>query len=397
MAEFPPYPLYNRSYLLYRVSPLLNRDAPLLNERNLRTHAQRLRNQLKGDNIRGVEVDYPSIGDALPNLGPLEDCSWDILPDEDEWINRQRYLVDPDASQISSSVPPERARGLGVTLEYEKQSYNALLLRDPGTTVSPDGFTSLPLLMLKMPLPIRDVFINYLKTTFDAHVSPLRLQPDFLSSTLETYFRHLSAPNSTQSIRDVVRQLQLQISFPSSTSLLKHIDITISGDDVSGFVKRGRLLQARSQTPFTAAITSYLQKHLALDLAHQKVHITKATCGSFTLSTDRLKLAVPEVSDVSMIDEDVGTQDASASQSAAEELYSSLVREATGTGRFLPESLKGLERASSTPSSNGNSRAAGARRKRAVSTTASANGNTKRSKARGKENGRRAEQDVDMN
>jgi hypothetical protein len=388
-----PYPLYNRTYHLYRVSPLHHGDSPLLQDGALRTHAQRLRNQLKGDSIRGVEVDFASTEGALPNLGPLERCNWDILGDEDAWIERQRQLVDPEASEVAASIAPEQARGLDISLEYERTSYNALLLRDPGTTSSPEGFTSLPLLMIKMPAPIREVVLNYLRTTFDAHISPLKLAPSFLTSTLETYFRHLGASASSQPIRDVIRQLQLQLSFPTSTALLKHLDITIASHDVPGFVTRGKHIPNSSPTPFTAAITLYLRKHLALELSHPKVQISKITCGAFTLATDRLKLQVPDISDTSTTEDEA--PDLSPSQAAAEEFYAALVREATGTGKFLPQELAHV-RASSTPSSDGNARVAGGRgRKRAVSTTASVNNNSKRSRARGKENGR-GNQDVSM-
>lgn len=394
MAEIPPYPLYNRTYLLYRVSPLHYGDSPLLNERSLRAHAQRLRSQLKGDNIRGVEVDFAGTEGALPNLGPLEDCNWDIIGDEDDWINRQRQLVDPDASQPSTSLPPEQVRGVEVTLDYEKHSYNALLLRDPESTTSPEGFTSLPLLMLKMPAPVREVFLNYLRTTFDAHVAPLKLQPTFLTSTLETYFRNLTSSSSTQSIQDVIRQLQLQLSFPNSTTSLKHMDVTIASTDVASFVKRGKLLRSSTQTPFTSALSSYLQKHLALSLSHPKIQVSKITCGAFTLSTDRLKLGVLEPLDISMLED--STPEPSQGQLAVHEFYTSLVREAAGSGKFLAEPAA-HDRDPSTPLSDGNARIPGGRRKRAVSTTAPTNGNAKRSKPRGKENGRRADdRDVAM-
>ncbi|KAF2649030.1 hypothetical protein K491DRAFT_698445 [Lophiostoma macrostomum CBS 122681] len=389
-----PYPLYNRTYHLYRVSPLHHGDSPLLQDQSLRTHAQRLRSRLKGDSIRGVEVDFVGTEGALPNLGPLERCNWDIIGDEDAWIEKQRQLVDPDASEVAASVAPEQARGLDISLEYERTSYNALLLRDPGTTSSPEGFTSLPLLMIKMPAPIREVVLNYLRTTFDAHISPLKLAPSFLTSTLETYFRHLGASTSTQPIRDVIRQLQLQLSFPTSTTLLKHLDITIATHDVTGFVTRGKRIANSTQTPFTSAISHYLRKHLALNLSHPKVQISKVTCGAFTLATDRLKLLVPDISDTSTT-EDNDIPDLSPSQAAAEEFYTALVREATGTGKFLAQELAPV-RASSPPSSDGNAALPEGRgRKRAVSTTGSVNNNSKRSRARGKENGR-ASQDVNM-
>lgn len=384
MADIPVYPLYNRTYLLYRVSPLHTNDHPLLQESVLRTHQQRLQSQLKGDSIRGVEVDYGHQEGALARLGPLERCIWDLMGDEDDWINRHRHLVDPDASQLSGSMPNEQARGVHVSLEYESTTYTAMLLRDPGATRSPEGFTSLPLLMVKMPAPVRAVFLHYLETAFDAHVAPLQLSSSFLSSTLETYFRYLTAPTSTQSIREVVRQLQLKLSFPGATTQLRDLDITIPSSDVEGFVQRGKMLDKTEKASFTGALSTYLQKHLALNLNHPKVLLSQISCASLTLGTDRLKLAVPQASEVSMIDDVHSTPGASPSQLALADLYASLVREATGTGRFLiSEDSVITDGASSPPATRGTNQAGngnGAARKRAPSAAVST---AKKMKAKG--------------
>ena len=388
MAQIPPYPLYNRTYNLYRLSPLHCHDTPLLVDASLRTHAKRLKEQLKGDSVRGVQVDFAAADDTA-KLGPLDECTWELIGDEDAWIDRHRQSMDPDASQLSSvsQLTPERARGLEVCLEYEKQSYNALLLRDPGVTSSQTGFTSLPLLLMKMPGPIRDIFLNYLRTTFDAHVAPLKLPSPFITSSLETYFRHLAARYSTQSIQDIIRQLHIQLAFPNTTTILKHVEITVAGGDISGFVDRGRLLKDTHDKPFTAALAAYLQQHLALDISHPKVQISRITCNSFHLGTERLKLVAPDpLADTSFSDEGSASQDASASELAVQELYTSLVREAAGSGKFLPEELTSESR-EEVPSSIASTKAG--RRKRAISSTAVTDGNNKKTKGRGKENNRK--------
>ncbi|KAF2472870.1 uncharacterized protein BDR25DRAFT_302471 [Lindgomyces ingoldianus] len=395
MADIPLYPLYGTSYHLYRVSPLYHGESPLLSERGLRTHARRLRDLLKGDNVRGVEVDFAPTADAMPNLGPLEECNWNLVGDEDAWIDRHRQVLDPDSSQVSEVVSPDRARGIEVEVGYERSAYSALLLRDPANTTSPDGFTALPLLLVKMPALIREVFLNYLKTAFDAHISPLRLPSTFLTSTLESYFHHLGAPTSTQKIQDVIRKLHIQLAFPQTTDLLKHIDITIAGTDVPGFLAQGKLIPNSSQIPFTAALSKYLQKHLALDLSNPKVYISRIHCGAFTLAIDRLKIIAPETQSEVSLSEASSAPEASASQLAVQELYSSLVCEASGTGKFLPESMAGEPR-SSTPSSTGSGRHG--QRKRAVSTTAGASATTKRPRGRPKavNGGREAQTEEDM-
>jgi hypothetical protein len=378
MAAAPPYPLYDRMYTLYRVSPLHHGETSLLDARSLRTHAKRLGEQLKGDNVRGVEVDFAGTEGALPDKGPLEACQWEMMGDEEAWIGLHHQPDEP--------ITPEKVRGIEVNLEYEKQSYSALLLRDPETTTSPDGFTSLPLLLIKMPAPIREVFLNYLRTTFDAHVAPLKLSPAFLTSSLETYFRHLSTSTSTQTILDVVQKLQLQLTFPHNSTLLKSMDISIAGPDVAGFVSRGKLLLNSQQKPFTSAISTYLKNHLALDLSHPKVQISRISCHSFQLSTDRIRLGPPDIAGDMSLSQDDDAPEESASQLAMEDFYISLVREATGTSKFLPEGIAEATR-TSTPSSVRSAKIV--RRKRAVSNAASQNVTPKRAKAHGKENGRR--------
>ncbi|KAJ4311439.1 hypothetical protein N0V94_007952 [Neodidymelliopsis sp. IMI 364377] len=387
MNDIPPYPLYNRTYNLYRLSPLHHGDAPLLVDRTLRTHAKRLKEQLKGDNVRGVQVDFGSADDTA-KLGPLEECSWVVVGDEDSWIDHHRQLQDSETSQMS---PPNEVRGIEVSLEYEKQSYNALLLRDPGNTTAPEGFSSLPLLLVKMPGPVREVFLHYLRTAFDAHVAPLKLPSTFITASMETYFRHLSASTSTQSIQDVVRQLNVQLAFPNTTTLLKHIDIAIAAADVPGFVTRGKSLRER---PFTTALSSYLAKHLALDVSHPNVQISRISCNSFHLGTERLKLAAPDtLADTSFSDEGGASQDASAGQLAVEEFLTSLIREAAGSGKFLPEDLTTSLR-DGTPSSTASTKPD--RRKRAVSGAAAVNGNKKRPKSKGAENAKITTEDDDM-
>lgn len=387
MSDIPPYPLYNRTYNLYRLSPLHHGDTPLLADRALRTHARRLKEQLKGDSVRGVQVDFASAEDTA-RLGPLQECSWDLLGDEDAWIDYHRQLLDAEAPQLP---PPAEVRGIEVTLEYEKQSYNALLLRDASNTTVPDGFSSLPLLLVKMPGPVRDVFLQYLRTAFDAHVAPLRLSSTFITSGAETYFRQLSASTSTQTIQDVVRQLHVQLAFPATTTLLKHIDITIAPADVPGFVARGKHARAN---PFTTALAAYLAKHLALDVFHSKAQVSRISCNSFHLGTERLKLAAPDtLAETSFSDEGGASQHASAGQLAVEEFLTSLVREASGSGKFVPEDLTATLR-DGTPSSTASSKPG--RRKRAVSSAGTANGDKKRNKAKSKARDMNNNVDEDM-
>ncbi|KAF2747862.1 hypothetical protein M011DRAFT_467452 [Sporormia fimetaria CBS 119925] len=357
MAEIPPYPLYNRSYLLYRLSPLHTPDASLLTPSSLKTHAQRLTSQLKGDSLRnfdlGINVDPE--GSTLASLGPLEHCSWDSLGDEDAWITQHRHLVDADTSLVSTQQGTQ-IRGVQVTLDYEKTSYNALLLCDPDHITSPPSFTSLPLLMLKMPAPIREIFLNYLATAFDTRHAPLDLSSSFLTSTLETYLRRLTTPNSPQTVKSIVNEVSLQLSFDSPS--LSHIDVTLAADDIPKFLDRGKHINP--DTPFTAALSLYLKSHMALDVSHPGVNISRLSCAAFNLGNDRIRFSVPEATEISMMSSsETENSDLSPAQLAFQDVYAALVREAAGKGMFLTTGEDARGTGSSTPSAEA---AGGARR-----------------------------------
>jgi hypothetical protein len=348
MDRVPDYPLYGFTYSLYRLSPLYNRKTPLLHRATLNMHARRMRELLKGDSLRGVQVGA-MLDTGVASLGPLEDCTWDMIGDEDAWIAAHSSEgVDETADDLSQidnrEISPEVARGLLIRFKYATTTYTALLMRDPKNTTSPQHFTYLPLLLLRMPGPLRSVVVDHLSSAFDTRIAPMRLRPAFLMSTLEKFLGYLTAPDSNQSVPDTVKQLQIQISFPATTdaaektsaALLKHIDVNIEKDDVYEFFTRGKLLLSQPaavypeidrQSPFTAALVHYLVNHLALEPAYIQSGISRITSGLFTLSAEgKMKLFVPPAfhSD----NPDV-IPETSASELFMQEFYGSLIREAT--------------------------------------------------------------------
>jgi hypothetical protein len=122
---------------------------------------------------------------------------------------------------------------------------------------------------------------------------------------------------------------------------------------------------------------------------HPKTQIARISCNTFHLGVERLKLAAPDtLADTSFSERSGASQDASASQLAVEDFLTSLIREAAGSGKFLPDELTtGLR--DGTPSSTSSSKVV--RRKRAVSGAAPTNGAKKRNKARSND----ADDDVD--
>ncbi|KAF4539323.1 hypothetical protein BFW01_g9248 [Lasiodiplodia theobromae] len=312
MADpIPKYPLYDSTYTAYRLSPLYHGANILLEETTLRMHARRLRDILRGDILRGVDV---GAGNADGGSGILESCTWDLIGDEASW--EKLHQQDAEAQEDEQpgdltdapSLDPSEARGVHVELRYQKASYTALLLRDPEdeSVPAPEGFTALPLLLVRMPAALRDSFTSYIASTFDARVAPMKLRSRFLSASLETILSHLDATASTSfssasPLPSILSRLQLQLSFPAAcpTAALRALDITLSRNDIPELLRRGTALLPTTNNnitgPFTAALSHYLRTHLALDLAHPGVHISKiALPPLLALSADgRLKLFSP--------------------------------------------------------------------------------------------------------
>ncbi|KAK7621486.1 kinetochore complex Sim4 subunit Fta1-domain-containing protein, partial [Phyllosticta citricarpa] len=323
----PEYPLYNSTFSAFRISPLYHGSNLLLQSRSLRAHARRLKDILRGDTLRGVDVGFLDIGE---NRGSLEDCTWDLIGDETSWERMHRENEDEEEPGLFVQAPIVKAhevRGIHVQLRYQKATHSALILRDPEKPSRSDlaDFTSLPLLLVRMPSEARDTFVDYLSTTFDARVAPLKLHSSFLSSTLETLLQQIDADTSIDALTDVIKgPLQLQLSFPNifqaagTPAPLRNIDIRIAQDDVPEFLSRGTQLVTADPSilqpqptrhsspaatnhppaltgPFSAALSAYLSTHLALHLSHSSIHVSKIVIPPLVaLSSDaKIKLVKP--------------------------------------------------------------------------------------------------------
>lgn len=302
--EGPPvYPLYNTTYTAYRVSPVHHGDAAILDEANLTEHARNFRQTLRGDSFRGVPLAFDEYN-QFSRSGALQDCTWDLLGDERTWqrVHTSKEGEDNDISTASVlRVEPETLRGVRIGLQYERASHSALLLRDPeADDFAADGFTSLPLLLVRMPASLREILVDYLSKTFDCRVSPLRLPSSLLTSSLESLLRRLDNKTGSQTLASLTKGVQLQLNFSTSGTLLRNLDITIAKEDVPEFIARGKVMQSASakaskqSTPFTSALMLYLDHHLGLDMAHTAVQVSKAIAGPFALSSDgKIKLFEP--------------------------------------------------------------------------------------------------------
>ncbi|KAI9641719.1 hypothetical protein NHQ30_009575 [Ciborinia camelliae] len=298
------YPLYNTTFTLHRASPLYIADKAL-NNANLRVHARRFRDILAGDVLRGVRVGLGSEDDTLARVGALQTVTWRVFKIESEWA------VEATTGEAIDESVMETTRSCGILVEvnYEKANYTAILLRAiseddiDDSIILPDrdesGFMRLPLLLTRMPLSLKETFIQYICRTFDARVSALKLEGNDLTETFEQYTSNSINEDATAEerrvgIQKIIKDIQISVGFdiPGGSATLKTIDIHVSREDLSRMLARGKKI-TKDGSPFMAALKSYIKAHLALDLGHEKVKIVKIACGAFVLGEGRLKLTQP--------------------------------------------------------------------------------------------------------
>ncbi|KAG6353837.1 hypothetical protein INS49_005318 [Diaporthe citri] len=431
----PLTPFLNTTFSTHRLSPLHVGPQPLTQDR-IHTLSHRLRDFLVGDVVRGVEVGLDRAADdgAMSRTGALETVAiaWVTLdgligpcpgrnqqqdgrerdPTLDGGDSGDDQTGDVSGSSTSTGAwaSPGKTRGLQISLQYEHAECAALLLpsiQDAATSgnvaadhapSAPDpllnlavgrpdekdpAFLHLPLLLLRMPAPLKAAIISFLNRTFDCRVSSLSLGTQSLVRALETWTGELGPETNLNSARDVV----LTLGFHPSTVMqcrrrrrqqeqhqqqdivqikqttgyddapeasetasgLKSIDVIVPSADLLRFITAGKAYemekyappdQARDKRrragaecrdpyieakrrrfggdkdeegwtwrrwpamsehsgsrfdsgppqPFIEALAQYVQQHLALDMFHPAVRISKIACGGFVLSEGRVKI-----------------------------------------------------------------------------------------------------------
>jgi hypothetical protein len=306
------YPLYNTTFSLYRVSPLYTGSDFSLNNATLSQHARRFRDILAGEVLRGVRVGLGQDDNVLARAGALQTVTWKLLPEEEAWAAEEETDSENEDTTISLAVN----RGMLVTVTYEKMAYRAVLLRArpegnfdetvDSAREGDDGFKHFPLLLSKMPGPLRETFADYLSTTFDSRVSPLRLSSTYLTGTFEKYLADISigedgevldAAERSRSLRNFIKETAVYLGFdlPDGSASLKAIDIQIAREDLPRIITKGKqIARTGRDNPFLNALTAYIKAHLALNMADERVKIVRIACGAFVLGGEgRVKITQP--------------------------------------------------------------------------------------------------------
>ncbi|OBT77479.1 hypothetical protein VF21_05275 [Pseudogymnoascus sp. 05NY08] len=307
----PTYPLYNTTYTLHRLSPLHSFTLS-----SLPSHASALSEILTGSTLRGVRIGLDSSDVSLSRAGGLRGVSMRPLRSPDNWA-AVYAAVEPDETAREGGEGEGEGWGVIIEITYEKASYTAILLRDitspssapstsSSTTNGPEGgFTHLPLLLTRLPPPLRATLLDFLATRFDTRASAMQLSSSFLKKALGGYMDALVGGGGD--VGGVVRDVVVSLAFPGTGAGeggeggggLKGIDITISRDDIPNFLSRGRTANTATANktndhPFWTSLHTYSTKHLALDLSNPSVSVVKIACGAFVIAGEgRVKISTP--------------------------------------------------------------------------------------------------------
>ncbi|KAM0284032.1 hypothetical protein ACHAQH_002227 [Verticillium albo-atrum] len=372
----PPPPFFNTSFSTHRASPLYVGNGPLSPAR-LNELALRLRDTLVGDVVRGVQVGLEGSDTSLGRAGSLERVviRWfevgALLGQEPESIRRPVSRDLSSDALFGSGAGATRKRGLCIEMRYENALCTAVMLPvlegkgraskdafqprngaaipgwlgiDADTEVDKEQFIHLPLLLLRMPTPMKAFVTAFLARTFDCRISPLRLGTKTLVGAWERWIEQAGLPSQGPLAKDLVLTLGFYTPPPTESAAtseestqaaeslgIKSIDIIIPPADLGRFAqvgesraigakrkrpsqswdndprKRSKLAGGSSEEgwgwrdsaeqgdgvakqPFIEATADYFDKHLAIDLFHPSVRIAKIACGGFALSENRIKV-----------------------------------------------------------------------------------------------------------
>lgn len=297
------HPLYDTTFSLHRLNIELSLDSSLL-----RQHAQRFRDILAGDVLRGVRVNSGVENRVLAGAGALQNVTWTLLLEEEVRSEGMTELGDDSTVTLAAS------RGVVVEVVYEQAVYTALLLRDDRgsadesvltTREDLDGPQRFPLLMTRMTPPLREAFIGYLTETFDVRVAPLWLERGFLVDAMENFMSDVSIGENdetmdfserSRALRRTFWDVVITIGFDTPGGQLKAVEINVAKEDLATMVVQGERLGREDvgRSPFFDALVKYVKTHLALDLRHELVKIKKITCHAFSIGAGDGKIKITQ-------------------------------------------------------------------------------------------------------
>ncbi|KAL4749897.1 hypothetical protein BDW72DRAFT_176929 [Aspergillus terricola var. indicus] len=339
-----PHHLLNISWTSHRLSPLhyeINKNAEsqslLTNRAALDTYAARLRDHLTNSLAVAGAPTLQHDPATSTTLGALQSCTWEAISSL-SFLDESPISQNGDGGAVEQNQ--EEPAGLLITLTYENAIYKAALLssgsisrgqshdqeqmqkqkkRKRGrpslksiTTVS--ASTHLPLLLTRLPKPLRESFISFLSSNFDTYVSALRITSQGLCGVLESYLSGLTltgAVNAGADVEEIMRELQITLSFaPPIAPSLKALIVCIPRETAGSFIRVSGSTSyvGKGGNSVLSGLSAYLSRHLALDLrlplledeaataagsllAGGYARLTRIACASFVVTSEgRLKI-----------------------------------------------------------------------------------------------------------
>lgn len=355
-SSVPPF--FNTTFSTHRVSPLFIGPERLTTTR-LETLARRLRDTLVGDVVRGIQIGLEATDTPTGQVGALRtvkirwfrpDAVLGERDDDEAQTNEQRAeqglwidIRHENAAYVALLLPGTKAEA---NKSKTKPSWAMQPLQATDNQApNRQHFVSLPLLLLRMPLALKTVIGDWLSSTFDCRVSRLSLGTMTLVNMWEGWLAGVgvssNGPDFTITLGfnaplHAPKERESRISedeeepsdHEQAPAGLRTLDITIAAQDIQHFVSAGeeitpakdgedswkkdpreyrRLVgdnaddgwawrtESNVDIPFTKALATYLDRHMALDLFHPSVRVTQISCGGFVLGQNRLKILQTDI------------------------------------------------------------------------------------------------------
>ncbi|RAL07676.1 uncharacterized protein BO97DRAFT_312680, partial [Aspergillus homomorphus CBS 101889] len=357
--------LLNTTWTIHRLSPLHHgKEFPSLldNEHALKTYAARLRDHITGTSSTGTTTSTFKISgptDENPSssssskTGALVSCTWDRIPTlslsghattttslPDDNTNANANTTRRGRPRRAATTPGTPGGGILITLHYETQTYRAALLTPSTSTAlsSPSSSsdhnnkaapkrtlrsrshahsTHLPLLLTKLPAPLRQTLVSFLASTFDTYCATLSLESGFLCGALSVYTRSLLGGVNSEDgeqgrhgageegvVESVLRDLHIVLGFQGPVApALRALDICVPRAAVAGLVAGGGGDDDDEDGDVLVKVGEYLDRHLAMKVDLKAVgngvspgvvRVTRIACGGFVLAADgKVKLVGP--------------------------------------------------------------------------------------------------------
>ncbi|KAI0967205.1 kinetochore complex Sim4 subunit Fta1-domain-containing protein [Xylaria arbuscula] len=328
------FKFFNTTFSTFRVSPLYM-GQNVINEIWLDTLSRRLRDTLVGDVVRGVRVGLEN-DNTLNRLGVLERVEWreceleSIMPTLK--YTERRLPARGRGRDIQGGRGVRRVRRLlCLELEYERATFSALMLpslddgnesqnrgatgvggeddedgssrsRNPpswtrhttdyetqpgdsgkgaqdvdnGDERESNAFARFPLLLTRMPAPLKSVLIDFLSSTFDCRISPLYLGTRTLIRSWERWIEESGVDSGRALNKDVALTLGFHLEPDPTTTApgiyidttrvkspapdeqqkiqkpmalgLKTLDVVVPAEEVRRFLRVGRSINVSTNT-----------------------------------------------------------------------------------------------------------------------------------------------------